>query len=591
VYQFVGLVDATGDPSWTMLKALLDELPITLNFESYLDYLKRNIDLEDREVLHYTMTLSKEELAWLLAALWERLRRHHGVYSFARHNCSSALAQLIELSLSREELERYELSSQLTTSPASVISRLQRLGKLSLTSHRLSARTKQIKRITRALQDSAGPLALPRPSASLTEQLKGWVALEPRLTALIAGWGAIEPHSEAEIREARSQSERLIEQLRSYLKLYDLEPWRSHPPVRERFAPIAPRALLKMKHELFHVERDAEQVADLLSMWHRDTLTALPLSPSEELAKENAHADQQRAEKLTELIEDLLIYAQATHHKLFTHSDQLTTLTSSLISSPPPLERLPSRLSPRWGGDQSYELNLLSQGSKLISGLSVSLYDERLGRARHSLFAGTRTLTIAQLSLSATSTAQTLSLTPLTFESSPRSTWSLLTTFSLSAHLGHQLPRGGAQLEGYLGVGSALLLWADRRGQLTYHLLGSGGAYLRSPWRRTLLGRLRLLTPLWGPLTLQATLTHSLAGRDELCPSALQLSRCVYEPRASITEPLMSSPSLLRRLHERSLKLTLTTPLLTQAQHALWLSLGALPFNSQRAVSVSLSFY
>lgn len=600
VYQFVGLIDTTGDTtgdrSWVFMKALFDELPITLNFESYLDYLKRNVDLEDREVLHYTMILSKEERTWLLAALWERLRRHHGVYSFTRHNCSSALAQLIELSLSRGEIERYKLSSQLTTSPASVISRLQRLGKLSLTSQRLSARSKQIEHIThtlqRSLQSSTAPITLPHPTASLKAQHEAWLATQAPLSALIDAWRAVEPHSEAQIRGVTSQSQHLIEQLQAYLKLYDLEPWRSRSPVRERFAPIAPHALLKMKHELFHVERDAEQVADLLSVWRRDTLTALPLSPSEELAKEQAHADQLRAEELIELVEDLLINAQAGHHKLLTHRDQLTTPTSPLISSPLPLKHLPGQLSPRWGGDQSYELSLLSQGSELISGLSVSLYDERLGRARHALFAGTRTLTIAHISLSGTSAAQALSLTPLTFEGSPRSTWSLLTAFSLSAHLGHQLPRGGAQLEGYLGVGSALLLWAERRGQLTYHLFGSGGAHLRAPLRRGLLGRVRLLTPLWGPLTFQATLTHSLAGHDDLCLSALQPSRCVFEPSDHLTTgPLISSSNTLKRLSQRNVKITLTTPLLTQAQHTLWLSLEALPFSPKHVMSMSLSFY
>lgn len=597
VYQFVGLVDTTGEHSLILMRTLLDELPITLNFESYLDYIKRNVDLEDRDVLHYTLTLTQEERIWLLAALWERLRRYHGAYSFTRHNCSSTLAQLLELSLSREEVERHELSSQLTSSPTSVISRLQRLGKLSLTPTLLSARSRRIQQLARTLQSSPNPLTLPAPTVSPTAQLKEWRASKPRLMALIDGWSALDTSSPMLIKRALSESQQLIEQLRVYLKLYDLEPWRSRSPVQERFAPVAPSALLEIKHELFHVERDAELITDRFSAWRQDTIKALPLSPSERRAREEAKDQQLRAEELTEFVEDLLIQVQGLHHSLLTHSPQLTPA----VSAPPLFQTPVAQLSPRWGGDQSYELTLLSGSAPFssltqtlspIGRLSVSLYDERLGSARHALFAGTRALTIAQVSLSATPSAQAISLTPFTFEGGPYSTWSLLPAFSLTAHLGHQLPRGGAQLEGYLGVGTALLIWTERRGQLTYHLLGLGGSYLGASRSGELLGRVRLLTPLWGPLTLKATLTHPLVGLSTSCALVLNAPHCLFEPTSSLTSrPVITLPGVLKGLRERDVTLSLTTPLFTQSQRALWLSLGLLPLSSDHVMSLSLTLH
>ena len=126
-----------------------EALPLVLYVTPYGRFMQDNTRIEDRHIDRFQLGLSPTERVWLMARLWEQLRRFEGVYHFTWRNCASELSRVF--AIVHRGTQAFESRSS-TISPNGVFSRMIEAGLVQKRRDRVLSHSMRLKQLAERLE-------------------------------------------------------------------------------------------------------------------------------------------------------------------------------------------------------------------------------------------------------------------------------------------------------------------------------------------------------------------------------------------------------------------------------------------------------
>lgn len=354
VYQYVGLVSNSTHSSknWEFI---FSNIPLVLQPESYANFARQNRLYENRRVYRFKMKLTLSQQTWIKARLWEQVRRFNTTYQFLTENCAEQVLRLFDMIHLHKPLKQ----PGITVSPMGVISLLSQAGMLIKEPIYRVGIDEELQSIRKDLVKQKAMLHSNKMIPPLNDHLT---------TDLLQKWHLF-------VESINTYNDQLFEYLHKIQDYYDLLAWRT-PPTQSNIVPTEGIEFLGLKNTIFHEEKMAHEVIDLLSEWYKT-------KENKDATKSKEHA---LADALIALIGDKNLQLGLGHEASILPVQKTQHLNSTKSNS-------------IWGSDGSFTIGneYHLHAKELNFQLYTSLYDELQGQQRSVLHPPVRDLKIIKL--------------------------------------------------------------------------------------------------------------------------------------------------------------------------------------------------